>query len=65
MIIRDEKLLYLYKIIPNSFEPLEVNYEDVDRLFRKITKKHCNLQYFRIRYNNLKKKIKSHLRKQK
>lgn len=49
----------LYKIIPNSFEYLEVAFNDIESEFRRIKRKNTNLQYFRIRFNNLKTKIKS------
>lgn len=49
----------LYKIIPNSFEGLEVDFNDIEKNFSKIKRKNANLQYFRIRFKNLKTKIKN------
>lgn len=49
----------LYKIIPNSFEQLEFDFNDIESKFRRIKRKNANLQYFRIRFRNLKTKIKS------
>ncbi|MEY8481183.1 DUF6625 family protein [Lachnospiraceae bacterium 48-21] len=48
----------LYKIIPNCFENLECNEKDISREFSKIKKKRYNNQYLKIRYNNLRAKIK-------
>lgn len=49
----------LYKIIPNSFEGLEVDFNDIEKNFSKIKRKNANLQYFRMRFKNLKTKIKN------
>ncbi len=46
-----------YKIIPNSFEPLEVPLQEIPSKFHKIKKKHGNLNYFKVRYSNLKTKV--------
>lgn len=51
----------LYKIIPNSFDELEVPASDIDNCFEKIKKKHFNMQYFRIRSKNLATKIKKEI----
>lgn len=45
-----------FKIIPNSFELLEEKIKDVDS-FGRIKKKHFNLHYFRLRFKNLKIKM--------
>lgn len=50
------------KIIPNEFTNLEIPIDNVRKDFKKIKKKNCNLQYFRIRYKNLKVKLKSKFR---
>lgn len=50
------------KIIPNSFDELEVN--EVDEItFSKVKKKHFNLHYLKLRSSNMIKKIKRRLRK--
>lgn len=46
----------LFKIIPNSFDRLEVSQVDINN-FNKIKKKHVNLHYFKLRSKNLYKKI--------
>lgn len=45
-----------YKIIPNSFDYLEYNYNDINN-FNKIRRKYFNLHYFTLRSKNLYKKI--------
>ena len=47
---------YRYKIIPNSFDEIEVDFIN-DETFRKIKKKHMNLHYFRLRTKNMITKI--------
>lgn len=49
----------VYKIIPNRFEILEVDFESVKEEFENIKRERLNNQYFRIRYRNLKAKIKN------
>lgn len=51
----------LYKIIPNSFDELEVPMPDIEQSFGKIQKKHFNMQYYRIRSKNLATKIRMRL----
>lgn len=51
-----ENYIY-YKIIPNEFASLEVDISNINKYFSKIKKKNSNLQYFKIRYNNLKIKL--------
>lgn len=46
----------VFKIIPNSFDSLEVKNINSET-FRKIKKKHFNLHYFKLRSKNLKRKI--------
>ena len=46
-----------YKIIPNSFESINTKINSVDD-FKKIKAKNFNLHYFKIRFKNLKNKIK-------
>ena len=48
-----------YKIIPNSFENVEVNNPEQISEFKKIKKMRFNLHYFKLRTKNLKTKIKS------
>lgn len=48
----------VYKIIPNRFEPLEVDVNLIKQNFKNIKKERFNNQYFRIRYRNLKAKLK-------
>ena len=50
-----------YKIIPNSFEKIEIDITDIEKQYSKIKKKNFNLQYFKIRTKNLISKIKSSL----
>lgn len=50
----------IYKIIPNSFDSLEV-YPITNDNFSKIKIKHFNLHYFRLRSRNLWIKTKKRL----
>lgn len=50
----------VYKIIPNRFESLEVAIDSVKEDFKKIKKERFNNQYFRIRFRNLKAKVKNY-----
>lgn len=53
-----------YKIIPNSFDRLEIPLEKIDRKnFGKIKRKHFNMHYFRLRGKNFVSKIKKRLEK--
>ena len=49
-----------YKIIPNSFDELEVKNINKET-FNKIKRKHFNLHYFKLRSKNLRQKIKRRL----
>lgn len=49
--------LNVIKIIPNAFENLEIDVNGMQSMFDQIKKKNFNLQYFRIRYRNLKIKM--------
>lgn len=53
-----------FKIIPNSFEDLEVNTIDANN-FKKIKIKHFNLHYFKLRSKNLFVKIKKFILRRK
>ena len=56
--MRTENTNYMrYKIIPNSFEDLEVKNIVTIQDYNKIRKYRPNFHYFRIRANNLKKKL--------
>ena len=46
-----------FKIIPNRFEQLEVDLDNIQNKFSAVRKKYFNLQYFRIRLSNLKTKL--------
>lgn len=46
-----------FKIIPNRFEQLEVDLDNIQNQFSTVRKKYFNLQYFRIRLSNLKTKL--------
>lgn len=50
----------VYKIIPNRFETLEVGIDSVKAEFKNIKKERINNQYFRIRFRNLKAKVKNY-----
>lgn len=50
-----------FKIIPNSFDNLEIKYSDIYERFNEIVKKHFNLQYYKIRYKNFLVKAKKFL----
>lgn len=50
--------LLVYKIIPNTFEPLEISVKEIEEEFNSVRKRHYNMHYLRIRYNNLKVKMK-------
>lgn len=54
--VEDITALSIYKIIPNSFEELEVNIITKDNV-NTIKTKHFNFHYFRLRFNNLRIKI--------
>ena len=60
MDVRIDSSSSVYKIIPNRFEALEVAIDSVKVEFKKIKKERFNNQYFRIRFRNLKAKIKNH-----
>jgi len=47
----------IYKIIPNSFDELEISFDNIENGFSHIKKKHFNLHYFIIRWKNLKTKL--------
>jgi hypothetical protein len=47
----------LYKIIPNAFESLEIPPEDIFSNFKKLKLKHWNWNFFKIKYANLKTKL--------
>lgn len=49
----------VYKIIPNRFEVLEIDFDLVKEKFKNVKKESFNNQYFRIRYRNLKAKVKN------
>lgn len=49
----------IYKIIPNAFEPLEVDLKSVKKEFDHIRKQRFNNQYMKIRFQNLKVKMKT------
>lgn len=53
---------YHFKIIPNSFDEIEVNKID-DSTIKKIKTKHFNLHYFKLRSKNLYLKIKKRVKK--
>ena len=61
MDVRVNPVNMIYKIIPNSFEELEVDFNAVKDKFQDIKKRKFNNQYFRIRYKNLKTKIKNYI----
>ncbi|SUB23863.1 DUF6625 family protein [Avibacterium avium] len=48
----------IFKLIPNAFDDLEIKENDIYESFDKVEKKHFNLQYVKVRYNNLLVKIK-------
>lgn len=50
-----------FKIIPNEFAKLEINIKEVGEKDDFVNCKRFNLQYFKIRYRNLKTKIKRRL----
>lgn len=52
----------IYKIIPNSFESLEVDLKLIKKEFDYIRKKRPNNQYLKIRFHNLKIKIRQYAR---
>lgn len=53
----------VFKIIPNSFEELELMYDNIDeRSFNRIKIKHPNLHYFKLRSRNLIIKIREKLK---
>ena len=51
-----------YKIIPNSFEYIEVSNPKTIEDFKKIRKKRLNIHYFKIRIKNLKTKIQQRIK---
>ena len=53
----------IYKIIPNAFEILETDIEDLDNSLDEIKIKNLNLHYFKLRSSNLIKKIEKKLSK--
>jgi hypothetical protein len=53
----------IYKIIPNSFDMLEVPATETEASYSKIRKKYLNIHYFKIRYKNLKIKMKNKMGK--
>lgn len=53
----------VYKIIPNSFDMLEVNVNQISKEYDNIKISHFNLQYFKIRSKNLYKKVKQKCRR--
>lgn len=61
--IKDAIHLDRFKIIPNSFDELEVASIDA-RTFQTIKKKHFNLQYIRLRSKNLMVKIYKRMKRQ-
>ena len=62
MNVRIEPSNMIYKIIPNSFDDLEVEFDSVKKNFQNIKKRRFNNQYFRIRYKNIKSKIKNYIK---
>ncbi|WP_033170697.1 DUF6625 family protein [Selenomonas sp. ND2010] len=52
----------VYKIIPNVFDDLEVDFDSVEEDFSNIKKKKFNNQYISIRYRNLKDKVKNYIK---
>lgn len=52
-----------YKIIPNAFEDLEIEFRELQGNDNKIKKKHTNLQYFRIRTRNFITKLRRAMEK--
>ena len=65
MCIKGEFNYNIYKIIPNSFERLEVEWDSIKDEFDNIKKQRINNQYLRIRCRNLKIKIKKCIKKYK
>lgn len=57
--------LNLYKIIPDMFCNLEVSINDIKQNFGKVKRKTLSFHYFKLRYKNLKKKIKMMMREKK
>ena len=57
--------LNLYKIIPDMFCNLEVSINDIKQNFDKVKRKTLSFHYFKLRYKNLKKKIKMMMREKK
>lgn len=46
-----------FKIIPNEFAKLEISLDKIGQLDDNVKTKNINLHYFRLRFNNLKKKM--------
>lgn len=55
----------IYKIIPNSFDGLEVRKNQICERYGKIAISHINLHYFKIRSKNLYQKIRRRCRENK
>lgn len=53
----------IFKIIPNVFTELEIEAEDIGKQDDKVKCKNLNLHYFKIRYKNLKIKLRKRMKK--
>lgn len=55
--LTDEKHSTIFKIIPNSFDDLEIPIDRIKVEYNLVRKYHFNMNYFKVRYTNLKKKL--------